>query len=70
MSNMFLESQVFQCYNNCIRPIEINGIFFFKKCSAPSQTYCGEFSEKDTFGSDYDLTFDKIFSQLEFAKKI
>ena len=52
---MFLESQVFQCYNNCIRPIEINGILFLKSAVYLVKLIVGNFQKK-TFDSDYDLS--------------
>ena len=48
---MLLESQGFQCYDNCIGTMKMNGIFFLKKCNYAKvqlwkcQTYCREFSE-------------------------
>ena len=43
---MFLESQVFQCYNNCIRPIEINGILFLKSVVYLVKLIVGNFQKK------------------------
>ena len=61
---MFLDSQGFQCSDNCMEAIKNEQDFVLK--SAPNQAHIRGFLEKDTFGSDFDAKFVKYLTNSHF----